>query len=43
VQNGVCVGGDWFSENMMLANGVSGALRRGQGGKKSSCLGGAVR
>jgi len=25
----VCVGGDWFAENMMLANRVSGTLRRG--------------
>jgi len=39
----VCVGGDWFSDNTMLANRVSGTLRRGQGGKKSSCLRGAVR
>jgi len=38
-----CVGNDmgceWFSENVTLANSVSGAWRNRKRGRKSSCLG----
>ena len=35
---GNAVGVDWLSENVMLANRISGAWSRGRRGRKSSCL-----
>jgi hypothetical protein len=32
------VGGDWFSEDVTLASGVSGDRRSGQVARKSTCL-----